>query len=73
MVLLNAGVYLLLTFASRYQQLVSVPFEIDRDLDEFVRDRAVPRFVMLPRQPAKIGRLLAKICGSLGLRHLALP
>jgi Ca2+/H+ antiporter len=31
MVVLNAGVYLLLTFASRYQQLVSVPFEIDRD------------------------------------------
>ena len=34
MVLLNAGVYLLLTFASRYQQLVSVPFEIDRDRPE---------------------------------------
>lgn len=34
MVLLNAGVYLLLTFASRYQQLISVPFEIDRDRPE---------------------------------------
>jgi Ca2+/H+ antiporter len=34
MVLLNAGVYLLLTFASHYQQLVSVPFEIDRDRPE---------------------------------------
>ena len=34
MVLLNAGVYLLLTFASRYQQLVNVPFEIDRDRPE---------------------------------------
>ena len=34
MVLLNAGIYLLLTFASRYQQLVSVPFEIDRDRPE---------------------------------------
>ena len=34
MVLLNAGVYLLLTFASRFQQLVSVPFEIDRDRPE---------------------------------------
>ena len=31
MVLLNAGIYLVLTFASHYQQLVSVPFEIDRD------------------------------------------
>ena len=34
MVLLNAGIYLLLTFASHYQQLVSVPFEIDRDRPE---------------------------------------
>jgi len=34
MVLLNAGVYLLLTVAARYQQLVSVPFEIDRDRPE---------------------------------------
>jgi len=34
MVLLNAGVYLLLTLASRYQQLVNVPFEIDRDRPE---------------------------------------
>lgn len=37
MVLFNAGVYLLLTFASRYQQLVSVPFEIDRDRPEVKR------------------------------------
>ena len=34
MILLNAGIYVLLTFASRYQQLVSVPFEIDRDRPE---------------------------------------
>jgi hypothetical protein len=34
MVLLNAGIYALLTLASRYQQLVSVPFEIDRDRAE---------------------------------------
>lgn len=34
MVLLNVGVYLLLSFASHYQQLVSVPFEIDRDRPE---------------------------------------
>jgi hypothetical protein len=34
MVLLNAGVYLLLTFAARFQQLVSVPFEIDRERPE---------------------------------------
>jgi hypothetical protein len=34
MVLLNAGVYLLLTFAARYQQLINVPFEIDRDRPE---------------------------------------
>jgi hypothetical protein len=34
MVFLNAGIYLLLTIASRYQQLVSVPFEIDRDRPE---------------------------------------
>ncbi|MBZ5634236.1 MAG: hypothetical protein LAO55_14035 [Acidobacteriia bacterium] len=34
MCLLNAGVYLLLIFASRYQQLISVPFEIDRDRPE---------------------------------------
>jgi Ca2+/H+ antiporter len=34
MVLLNAGIYMLLTLASRYQQLVSVPFEIDRDRPE---------------------------------------
>ena len=31
MVLLNVGIYLLLTLASYYQQLVSVPFEIDRE------------------------------------------
>jgi hypothetical protein len=37
MVLLNAGVYLLLTFASRYQQLISVPFEIDRERSEVKR------------------------------------
>jgi hypothetical protein len=37
MVLLNAGVYLLLTFASHYQQLVSVPFEIDRERLEVKR------------------------------------
>ena len=34
MILLNAGVYLLLTLASRYQQLVAVPFEIDRERPE---------------------------------------
>ena len=34
MILLDAGIYLLLTFASRYQQLVSVPFEIDRERPE---------------------------------------
>ena len=34
MVLTNAGVYLLLTLAARYQQLISVPFEIDRDRPE---------------------------------------
>jgi len=34
MVLLNAGVYVLLTVASRYQQLINVPFEIDRDRPE---------------------------------------
>jgi ABC-type branched-subunit amino acid transport system permease subunit len=34
MVFLNAGVYLLLTLAARYQQLVSVPFEIDRERPE---------------------------------------
>ena len=34
MVLLNVGIYLLLTFASHYQQLVNVPFEIDRDRPE---------------------------------------
>jgi len=34
MVLLNVGIYLLLTLASYYQQLVSVPFEIDRDRPE---------------------------------------
>jgi hypothetical protein len=37
MVLLNAGIYVLLTFASHYQQLVNVPFEIDRDLPEVKR------------------------------------
>ena len=37
MVLLNLGVYLLLTFASHYQQLVSVPFELDRDRPEVKR------------------------------------
>ena len=31
MVLLNVGIYLLLTLASYYQQLVSMPFEIDRE------------------------------------------
>ena len=30
----NVGSILLLTFASRYQQLVNVPFEIDRDRPE---------------------------------------
>ena len=34
MVLLNVGAYVLLTLASHYQQLVSVPFEIDRDRPE---------------------------------------
>ena len=34
MVLLNAGVYVLLTLAARYQQLVNIPFEIDRDRPE---------------------------------------
>ena len=34
MVLLNAGIYVVLTVASHYQQLVSVPFEIDRDRPE---------------------------------------
>ena len=34
MVLLNVGIYLLLTLASYYQQLVSVPFEIDRSRPE---------------------------------------
>ena len=34
MVVLNAGIYLLLTVASHYQQLVNVPFEIDRDRPE---------------------------------------
>ena len=34
MVLLNAGVYALLTVAAHYQQLVNVPFEIDRDRPE---------------------------------------
>lgn len=34
MILLNAGVYLLLTVASRYQQLIRVPFEIDRERPE---------------------------------------
>lgn len=34
MILLNAGVYLVLTLASRYQQLVAVPFEIDRERPE---------------------------------------
>src|ERR1700687_2471927 len=37
MVLLNAGVYLVLTLAARYQQLVSVPFEIDRERPEVKR------------------------------------
>jgi hypothetical protein len=37
MVLLNAGVYVLLTIATRYQQLVNVPFEIDRDRPEVKR------------------------------------
>jgi hypothetical protein len=34
MVLTNAGVYVLLTLAARYQQLVNVPFEIDRERPE---------------------------------------
>ena len=34
MVLLNAGVYMLLTVASRLQQLINVPFEIDRERPE---------------------------------------
>jgi hypothetical protein len=34
MVLLNAGIYVLLTVASHYQQLVSVPFEVDRERPE---------------------------------------
>ena len=34
MVLLNAGVYLLLTVAAHFQQLVNIPFEIDRDRPE---------------------------------------
>jgi hypothetical protein len=34
MLLLNAGVYILLTMAAHYQQLVNVPFEIDRDRPE---------------------------------------
>ena len=34
MVLMNAGIYLVLTFASHYQQLVSVPFEIERERPE---------------------------------------
>jgi len=34
MVLLNAGVYVLLTVAARFQQLINVPFEIDRDRPE---------------------------------------
>jgi len=34
MVLMNAGIYLVLTLASHYQQLVSVPFEVERDRPE---------------------------------------
>lgn len=34
MVLLNAGVYILLTVAAHYQQLVNIPFEIDRERPE---------------------------------------
>ena len=34
MVFLNAGVYLLLTVAAHFQQLVNIPFEIDRDRPE---------------------------------------
>jgi hypothetical protein len=34
MVLLNAGVYVLLTVGARYQQLINIPFEIDRDRPE---------------------------------------
>ena len=37
MVLLNAGVYVLLTAASRFQQLVNIPFEIDRERPEVKR------------------------------------
>jgi membrane-anchored protein YejM (alkaline phosphatase superfamily) len=34
MVFLNACVYVLLTVAARYQQLVNIPFEVDRDRPE---------------------------------------
>ena len=34
MVFLNAGVYVLLTVGARYQQLIHVPFEIDRERPE---------------------------------------
>ncbi|MCU1336878.1 MAG: hypothetical protein JWO19_2459 [Bryobacterales bacterium] len=34
MVFLNAGVYVLLTVAARYQQLVNIPFEVDRERPE---------------------------------------
>ena len=37
MVLLNAGIYVLLTCASHFQQLVNVPFEIDRERPEVKR------------------------------------
>jgi uncharacterized membrane protein YidH (DUF202 family) len=37
MVFTNAGVYVLLTVAARYQQLVNIPFEIDREHPEVKR------------------------------------
>jgi hypothetical protein len=37
MVFLNAGVYLLLTAAAHYQQLINIPFEIDRERPEVKR------------------------------------
>jgi hypothetical protein len=37
MLLLNAGVYVLLTVAAHFQQLVNIPFEVDRDRPEVKR------------------------------------
>jgi hypothetical protein len=34
MVLLNVGVYVLLTVGAHYQQLINIPFEIDRERSE---------------------------------------